>query len=50
MKNGKKVLHVSDIVKYDVATIDKGLLGNSVCGESTHTFPLDKPTQADAML
>ena len=50
MKKSKKVLHVSDIVKCDGETIDKGLLGNSVGGESTHTFPLEKPTRADVRL
>ena len=50
MKNSKKVLHVSDIVKCDGETIDKGWLGNSVVGESTHMFPLEKPTRADVRL
>ena len=39
MKNGKKVLHVSDLVECDGVTIDRGLLGNLVGGESTHMFP-----------
>ena len=50
MKNSKTVLHVSDIVKCDVETIDKGLLRNSVGGETTHTFLLEKLTQADVRL
>ena len=52
MKNSKKVLHVSDLMKCDGVTIYKGLLGNLVGGESTHThmFPLEKPTQADVRL
>ena len=40
MKNSKKVLHVSDLVKCDGEAIDKGMLGNLVGGESTHTFLL----------
>jgi len=50
MKNSKHVLHVSDLVKCDGVMIDKGLLGNSVGGESTHKFLLEKPTRADARL
>ena len=50
MKNSKKVLHMSGIVTCDGETIDKGLLGNSVGGERTHTFLLEKPTRADVRL
>ena len=50
MKNNKKVLHVLDLVKCNGETIDKGLVEKLVDGESTHTFPLEKPTRANVRL
>ena len=38
MKNSKHVLHVSDLVKCDGVTIDKGLLGNLVGGRAHTRF------------